>query len=344
VHTSAVLNPVAVATDVHGSVIPSTGNTLARNATYTAYGTPSGTNTFEPRLGYRGELTLDNQLWLRARTYQPTIGRLTTRDPVAGQPGTTTLADSYHYADNNPLNRIDPTGRFTQRAVRGRGVGQSAAVGSSSHSTSGPAADAEAKTQYDAAIKGLAVHGVVTSAATMTYEEAEAGLSELRFPGFLPNSLGACGTIGLGFGLAVSGNGCLVFDGGSVTALTAGQVQSGGAVASVGYGPLVSNADHHSQLLGSALCAGAGFTPKVGLSAEVCFGLNEDLSEFTGIWTAWGGPGAGLEIDVHLGLAYAWQLFSLSTPCINGPNLPALDLPGRILDFDLPKLPSLGCG
>jgi YD repeat-containing protein len=74
IHSSAVLGPVAIATEVHGSVIASTGNTLARNSTYTAYGTPSGTNTFEPRLGYRGELTLDNELWLRARTYQPSLG------------------------------------------------------------------------------------------------------------------------------------------------------------------------------------------------------------------------------------------------------------------------------
>lgn len=130
VHTSTALNPVAVATDVHGSVIPSTGNTLARTATYTAYGTPTGTNTFEPRLGYRGELTLDNQLWLRARTYQPTIGRLTTRDPAPGRPGTTTLADPYHYADNNPLNRIDPAGTFTQSVVHGLRPGVSTALGS----------------------------------------------------------------------------------------------------------------------------------------------------------------------------------------------------------------------
>jgi RHS repeat-associated protein len=128
-HSSAVLNPVAVATDVHGSVIASTGNALARNSAYTAYGTPSGANTFEPRLGYRGELTLDNQLWLRARTYQPTIGRFTAVDPVLGQPGSPTIADPYHYSTNDPTNRFDPTGQFDQNVTNGDRIGDFKAYG-----------------------------------------------------------------------------------------------------------------------------------------------------------------------------------------------------------------------
>lgn len=128
-HSGVVLNPVAVATDVHGSVIPSTGNTLARNAACSAFGSPLEANTFEPRLGYRGELMLDNQLWLRARTYQPSIGRLTTRDPAPGRPGTTTFVDPRHYADNNPVNRFDPTGMFSQKVTSGSRPGESSAVG-----------------------------------------------------------------------------------------------------------------------------------------------------------------------------------------------------------------------
>jgi RHS repeat-associated protein len=135
IHSNAVLNPVAVATDVHGSVIASTGNTLARNSTYTAYGTAAGTNTFEPRLGYRGELTLDNQLWLRARSYQSATGLMSAPDPVIGRPGKTTLANAYHYADNNPLNRIDPTGRSTQDSVSGTTPGTGAAVPGQGSST-----------------------------------------------------------------------------------------------------------------------------------------------------------------------------------------------------------------
>jgi RHS repeat-associated protein len=132
VHTSTALSPVAVATDIYGSVITSTGNALARNNTYTAFGTPSGTNTFDPKLGYRGELTLDNQLWLRARTYQPTIGRFTTRDPATGRSGTATLTDPYHYTNNNPTNLADPTGGFTQAVIQGTSIGESRANGSTS--------------------------------------------------------------------------------------------------------------------------------------------------------------------------------------------------------------------
>lgn len=108
--TGLTISPVGL--DAYGSAIPTTGTTtLARNATYTAFGTPAGTNTFDLRLGYRGEVTIDNQLYLRARSYQPTLGRFTTRDPMRGALGSTTLGDPYHYANNSPLVTIDPTGR-----------------------------------------------------------------------------------------------------------------------------------------------------------------------------------------------------------------------------------------
>jgi RHS repeat-associated protein len=101
----------AVAIDAHGSAIPSTGVTVARSSSYTAYGAPaSGSDTFDPRLGYRGELTIDSQLYLRARDYQATLGQFTTIDPLEGVIGATTVANPYHYTDNNPLNKVDPTG------------------------------------------------------------------------------------------------------------------------------------------------------------------------------------------------------------------------------------------
>lgn len=103
----------AIGQDIYGSAVPTTGTTtLARSATYTAYGTPTGSNIFEPRLGYRGELTLDNHIYLRARNYQPTLGQFTTIDPVNGLPGTTTLNNNYTYANNNPLHLIDPLGLY----------------------------------------------------------------------------------------------------------------------------------------------------------------------------------------------------------------------------------------
>ena len=68
-------------------------------------------------LGYSGELTTNNHFHLRARTYDPATGSFLTTDPVLGIPGTPTIANPYHYADNNPTNRYDPTGRTAEDAT-----------------------------------------------------------------------------------------------------------------------------------------------------------------------------------------------------------------------------------
>ncbi|MBI5285927.1 MAG: RHS repeat-associated core domain-containing protein [Chloroflexi bacterium] len=46
--------------------------------------------------------------YLRARTYDPQLGRFLQRDPLTDQPGWT--GKPYGYADANPANRFDPTG------------------------------------------------------------------------------------------------------------------------------------------------------------------------------------------------------------------------------------------
>jgi RHS repeat-associated protein len=113
VSTRTGATPRAVSTDVYGSVYASTGVTdVARSTSYTAFGAPAATNTFDPKLGYRGELQLDSLLYLRARNYQLGISQFTSRDPMPGVPGTATLAAPYHYADNSPLQRVDPTGMY----------------------------------------------------------------------------------------------------------------------------------------------------------------------------------------------------------------------------------------
>jgi hypothetical protein len=49
-------------------------------------------------------------VYLRARDYDPVAGTFTARDPLDGVPGTTTVSNPYHYSDNDPLNKVDPTG------------------------------------------------------------------------------------------------------------------------------------------------------------------------------------------------------------------------------------------
>lgn len=43
-------------------------------------------------------------------------GVFISRDPLPGVNGTTTVANPYHYADNDPINRTDPTGMRSQDA------------------------------------------------------------------------------------------------------------------------------------------------------------------------------------------------------------------------------------
>jgi RHS repeat-associated protein len=60
--------------------------------------------------GYRGELTINGSVHLRARDYSPGPGTFTKTDPLLGVAGTTTVANPYHYTDNDPLNKTDPSG------------------------------------------------------------------------------------------------------------------------------------------------------------------------------------------------------------------------------------------
>lgn len=85
---------------------------MTRAAKYHAFGVPNGTSTFEPQLGYRGEVHTDALVYLRARDYQPATGTFTTTDPIDGVDGTTTVANPYAYANNDPINRSDPSGMF----------------------------------------------------------------------------------------------------------------------------------------------------------------------------------------------------------------------------------------
>ena len=52
------------------------------------------------------------QYYLRARMYDPHIGRFTSRDPVSGKFKEPMTLHAYLYCLNDPVNYIDPSGKF----------------------------------------------------------------------------------------------------------------------------------------------------------------------------------------------------------------------------------------
>jgi len=97
--------------DAHGSVIQT--SKIVAPLSYDPYGNPTygtGVNPNRINYSYRGELTINGVLHLRARDYDARTGTFTKRDPLDGIDGTATVSNAYHYTDNDPLNRSDPSG------------------------------------------------------------------------------------------------------------------------------------------------------------------------------------------------------------------------------------------
>jgi RHS repeat-associated protein len=62
------------------------------------------------RLGYRGELCIDHLVWLGARPYDPATRSFLAPDPLPNPPGAPCAANPYHYAWNDPVSLVDPSG------------------------------------------------------------------------------------------------------------------------------------------------------------------------------------------------------------------------------------------
>ncbi|MBI3999878.1 MAG: RHS repeat protein, partial [Candidatus Omnitrophica bacterium] len=89
----------------------STGS-VTETYSYDAFGNLLGTvpNSFL----FTGE-QLDSEtglIYLRARYYDPTLGRFISKDPVLGNQNQTQSFNPYPYVQNNPVNLRDPSGRF----------------------------------------------------------------------------------------------------------------------------------------------------------------------------------------------------------------------------------------
>ena len=83
---------------------------VSAETAFTAFGEPLTGNT--DSFGFAGEqLDTTGLVPLRARQYNPSVGRLNSVDPVQpGAPGTTGY-NLYTYAANNPTTFTDPTGQ-----------------------------------------------------------------------------------------------------------------------------------------------------------------------------------------------------------------------------------------
>ncbi|HEU5001761.1 MAG TPA: DUF6531 domain-containing protein [Actinomycetota bacterium] len=61
-------------------------------------------------VGYRGELSTGGLVWLGARVYDPATRSFLAPDPLANPPGAPCGANPYHYAWNDPVSLLDPSG------------------------------------------------------------------------------------------------------------------------------------------------------------------------------------------------------------------------------------------
>ncbi len=78
-----------------------------------ATGTPATTGGQSSPFGFTGQYIdpyLTGRLALRARSYDPAVGRFTTTDPVPAETDSTNPSP-YAYAGNDPVNQADPSGR-----------------------------------------------------------------------------------------------------------------------------------------------------------------------------------------------------------------------------------------
>ena len=78
---------------------------------YDSFGSPSG-ETEENVMLFNGE-RYDSEVslyYLRARYYDPGIGRFISRDPVVGSPFAPSSYGPYSFAANDPINQVDPSG------------------------------------------------------------------------------------------------------------------------------------------------------------------------------------------------------------------------------------------
>jgi RHS repeat-associated protein len=115
--------------NLHGDVVataPNTSNAPGIDAYFesTEFGAPRTTNSTTPRYAWLGGKSRDSGdalggiVLMGARLYSPTVGRFLQVDPVTGG-----SANSYDYADQDPVNNTDLDGRCFPLCLAFAGVG-----------------------------------------------------------------------------------------------------------------------------------------------------------------------------------------------------------------------------
>lgn len=116
----------SVILDAKGSVVALTDSRseVVARFSYDAWGTPQSTDTSLTDFYFAsGYYEAEAGLYiLGPRTYDPSLGRFLQKDPLAGSLLDLVSQNEYVYANNDPVNKIDPTGHRAEVAS----VGQSA--------------------------------------------------------------------------------------------------------------------------------------------------------------------------------------------------------------------------
>jgi len=99
--------------DAQGSVLEMIGSsgTVSGSVRYDPYGAPLPGSASLSGVGFTGEWSDATGLVnLRARLYDPTLGRFLSRDTFPGHPAVPLTGNPYAYAIDNPLRYTDPSG------------------------------------------------------------------------------------------------------------------------------------------------------------------------------------------------------------------------------------------
>lgn len=109
----------------HGDITElrdSSGNTQLNKYTYDLWGNPLTTSeTVENPFLYSGEYwdKSTSLQYLRARWYDPSVGRFINEDTYEGDTTNPLSLNLYTYVENNPLTNSDPTGHYCESTVDG---------------------------------------------------------------------------------------------------------------------------------------------------------------------------------------------------------------------------------